>query len=88
MISTTAKRDHIAQLGYPLEDVILFEASLEDDLRQFIEHLALSTAEYYKICKTLERTPQPTELGMFGAMWTEHSGYAHSKELLVVFDVG
>ena len=44
--------------------------------------VALSDAEYEQICAFLGRTPRPVELGMFGAMWSEHCGYKHSRPLL------
>ena len=44
--------------------------------------VALSDAEYGLICELLGRTPTPVELGMFGAMWSEHCGYKHSRPLL------
>jgi phosphoribosylformylglycinamidine synthase len=44
--------------------------------------VALSDAEYEKICDLLGRDPRPVELGMFGAMWSEHCGYKHSRPLL------
>ena len=46
--------------------------------RQF----ALSDAEYGQIVALLGRTPSLVELGMFGAMWSEHCGYKHSRPLL------
>ena len=44
--------------------------------------VALSDAEYEQICALLGREPRPVELGMFGAMWSEHCGYKHSRPLL------
>ncbi len=44
--------------------------------------VALSDAEYSQILELLGRTPTPVELGMFGAMWSEHCGYKHSRPLL------
>jgi phosphoribosylformylglycinamidine synthase len=44
--------------------------------------VALSDAEYERIRGLLGRTPTPVELGMFGAMWSEHCGYKHSRPLL------
>lgn len=41
--------------------------------------VALSDAEYDTIVSLLEREPTPVELGMFGAMWSEHCGYKHSR---------
>ena len=44
--------------------------------------VALSDAEYELILELLGRAPTPVELGMFGAMWSEHCGYKHSRPLL------
>lgn len=44
--------------------------------------VALSDKEYFSIVELLGREPRPVELGMFGAMWSEHCGYKHSRPLL------
>lgn len=44
--------------------------------------VALSDSEYALIQQLLGRDPSPVELGMFGAMWSEHCGYKHSRPLL------
>lgn len=44
--------------------------------------VALSDSEYASICELLGREPSEVELGMFGAMWSEHCGYKHSRPLL------
>lgn len=41
--------------------------------------VALSDSEYAKILELLGREPSFVELGMFGAMWSEHCGYKHSR---------
>lgn len=41
--------------------------------------VALSDCEYEKILALLKREPSFVELGMFGAMWSEHCGYKHSR---------
>jgi len=41
--------------------------------------VALSDSEYARILELLGREPAPVELGMFGAMWSEHCGYKHSR---------
>ncbi|CAN5843884.1 phosphoribosylformylglycinamidine synthase subunit PurL [soil metagenome] len=43
--------------------------------------VALSDDEYVRIVELLGREPSPVELGMFGAMWSEHCGYKHSRPL-------
>jgi phosphoribosylformylglycinamidine synthase len=47
-----------------------------------LEQIALSLDEYDLIVSRLDREPNPVELGMFGALWSEHCGYTHSKPLL------
>ncbi len=47
--------------------------------------IALSVPEYEQICSLLDREPNDVELGMFGAMWSEHCGYKNSKPLLRLF---
>jgi phosphoribosylformylglycinamidine synthase subunit PurL len=44
--------------------------------------IALSRAEYELIVERLGREPNEVELGMFGALWSEHCGYKNSKPLL------
>ncbi len=47
--------------------------------------IALSVPEYEQIVDLLDREPNDVELGMFGAMWSEHCGYKNSKPLLRLF---
>ena len=47
--------------------------------------IALSPGEYDQIVARLDREPNDVELGMFGAMWSEHCGYKNSKPLLRLF---
>ncbi|MEO8510730.1 MAG: phosphoribosylformylglycinamidine synthase subunit PurL [Chloroflexota bacterium] len=42
----------------------------------------LTTAEYRLVIERLGREPNSVELGMFGAMWSEHCAYKHSRPLL------
>ncbi|HUH16905.1 MAG TPA: AIR synthase related protein, partial [Methylomirabilota bacterium] len=42
----------------------------------------LTDAEYALVIDALGRAPNTTELGMFGAMWSEHCAYKHSRPLL------
>jgi len=53
--------------------------------KEFLDEIALSEAEYREIVRLLGREPNPLELGMFGALWSEHCGYKHSKPLLRMF---
>ena len=50
-----------------------------------LAQIALSVAEYDQIVALLDREPNDAELGMFGAMWSEHCGYKNSKPLLRLF---
>jgi phosphoribosylformylglycinamidine synthase II len=47
--------------------------------------VALTPTEYDRIVKLLGREPNRVELGIFGAMWSEHCGYKTSKPLLGSF---
>ena len=42
----------------------------------------LTTDEYALAVEALGRVPNEVELGMFGAMWSEHCAYKHSRPLL------
>src|SRR5919204_139598 len=47
-----------------------------------LREVALTREEYETIVTRLGRPPNAVELGMFGAMWSEHCGYKNSKPLL------
>jgi phosphoribosylformylglycinamidine synthase len=47
-----------------------------------LDVIALSRDEYALIVERLDREPNEVELGMFGALWSEHCGYKNSKPLL------
>ena len=47
-----------------------------------LKELALSRSEYNLILDKLDREPNDLELGFFGALWSEHCGYKHSKNLI------
>ena len=53
--------------------------------KEVLDEIALSQAEYEMIVERLDREPNPVELGMFGALWSEHCGYKHSRPLLRFF---
>ena len=53
--------------------------------QEILDEIALSRAEYDLILERLDREPNPVELGMFGALWSEHCGYKHSRPLLSLF---
>ena len=50
-----------------------------------LDEIALTRVEYDLIVERLSREPNPVELGMFGALWSEHCGYKHSRPLLGMF---
>ncbi len=47
-----------------------------------LDSIALSRDEYDLIVSRLGREPTEVELGMFGALWSEHCGYKNSRPLL------
>ena len=53
--------------------------------KEVLDEIALSQAEYDMIVERLDREPNGVELGMFGALWSEHCGYKHSRPLLSMF---
>ena len=57
--------------------------SLPDDAT--LQQLALSRDEYLLARERLDRDLTPVELGMLGALWSEHCGYKHSKPLFRYF---
>ncbi len=50
--------------------------------QEILDEIALSRSEYEAIIDRLGREPEPLELGLFGALWSEHCGYKHTKALL------
>ncbi len=52
---------------------------------EVLAEVALTRDEYDLIVEKLGREPSPVELGMFGAMWSEHCGYKNSRPLLKRF---
>jgi phosphoribosylformylglycinamidine synthase len=52
---------------------------------QALAAVALKRDEYDLIVQLLGREPNHLELGMFGAMWSEHCGYKNSRPLLKLF---
>ncbi|MCI0846616.1 MAG: phosphoribosylformylglycinamidine synthase II, partial [Chloroflexi bacterium] len=53
--------------------------------QETLDEIALTRAEYDMIVDRLDREPNTVELGMFGALWSEHCGYKHSRPLLGLF---
>src|SRR3990170_873397 len=53
--------------------------------QRVLETIALSRDEYERIVSILDREPSEVELGMFGALWSEHCGYKNSRPLLRLF---
>ena len=50
--------------------------------KSVLQNLALNRNEYDQIVSRLGREPNHLELGLFGALWSEHCGYKHTKLLL------
>ncbi|MDA0815080.1 MAG: phosphoribosylformylglycinamidine synthase subunit PurL, partial [Chloroflexi bacterium] len=50
-----------------------------------LQQVAMSRAEYERLLDMLDREPTDVELGMAGALWSEHCGYKHSKPLFKHF---
>jgi phosphoribosylformylglycinamidine synthase len=50
-----------------------------------LREVALTRPEYDQVVELLGREPSAVELGMFGAMWSEHCGYKFSRPLLKLF---
>ncbi|MCX8028593.1 MAG: phosphoribosylformylglycinamidine synthase subunit PurL [Brevinematales bacterium] len=55
---------------------------IEENVKKQLEVLNLSLEEYEMIINYLGRKPNEVELGMFGALWSEHCGYKHTRKLL------
>lgn len=51
-------------------------------LRPRAADFGLTTSEYDLVVHHLQREPNELEAAMFGALWSEHCGYKHSKPLL------
>ncbi len=49
---------------------------------EILAEVALTQDEYHLVVEKLGRAPNEVELGMFGAMWSEHCGYKTSRPLL------
>ena len=50
--------------------------------QKILDEIALTRFEYNQIVEKLGRIPNSLELGLFGALWSEHCGYKHTKELI------
>ncbi|MCX2726157.1 phosphoribosylformylglycinamidine synthase subunit PurL [Thermomicrobium sp. 4228-Ro] len=49
---------------------------------EILREVALTEEEYQRAVELLGREPNLVELGMIGALWSEHCGYKHSRPLL------
>ena len=52
---------------------------------QALEAVAMSRDEYQRLVTMIDREPTEVELGMAGALWSEHCGYKHSRPLFKHF---
>ncbi|HUP27471.1 MAG TPA: phosphoribosylformylglycinamidine synthase subunit PurL, partial [Chloroflexia bacterium] len=57
----------------------------QGELSALLAEVGLNRDEYHQFVGRLGRQPNKVELGMAGAMWSEHCGYKHSKPLLRKF---
>jgi phosphoribosylformylglycinamidine synthase len=46
-----------------------------------LDQVAMSRDEYERLLDMLDREPTEVELGIVGALWSEHCGYKHSRPL-------
>src|SRR5207253_1421015 len=65
-------------------DTIAKHGVVERALAYRLEHLAnlRNMLAYARVRELVSREPNPLEWAMFGAMWSEHCAYKHSKRLL------
>ncbi len=54
----------------------LTAAAIDDEI---LREISLSRPEYARITDLMGRPPNKVELGIFGALWSEHCGYKHSR---------
>lgn len=59
--------------------------NIEKDNEEALKIHKISQEEYEMIVKILKRPPNLIELGIFGAMWSEHCSYKSSKKYLQGF---
>ncbi|MGC8868746.1 MAG: phosphoribosylformylglycinamidine synthase subunit PurL [Sulfurihydrogenibium sp.] len=52
---------------------------------RFLKAHGLTVSEYKRIVELIGREPNEVELGVFGALWSEHCSYKSSKPFLKVF---
>ena len=71
------RADHTTETALPFSDVPATDAELRE--------VALTRAEYERAVGMLDRYPTRVELGMIGALWSEHCGYKHSRPLFHLF---
>ena len=71
---------HIPSVTAPIPDVLS-----DEELSALLSEVGLTRDEYWLFRERLGRPPNMVELGMAGAMWSEHCGYKHSKPLLRMF---
>jgi phosphoribosylformylglycinamidine synthase len=72
--------DHSDSVAAPIPPDLSREALLA-----LLSEAGLDYQEYRQFVEYLGRQPNKVELGMVGAMWSEHCGYKHSKPLLRKF---
>lgn len=78
--------EHLQQVGVTLKEYSTIKSEAPGYAERQVEEHGLTMVEYAAIVLRLGRHPNKLELDLFGTMWCEHSGYAHSKPLLEMFD--
>ena len=68
--------------GTPWRQLLTANRPMAPVTDEILAEVALTRAEYEAIVDRIGREPGPLELGMFGALWSEHCGYKHTKRLL------
>jgi len=69
--------EQVVDAALPVPEAAATDAQLRE--------VALSRDEYARAVAQLGRFPTWVELGMIGALWSEHCGYKHSRPLLKLF---
>jgi len=77
-ISSTSATSHTAPIASSDEAPFIAD-------QHALDEVALSRPEYEQVVALLGRAPNRLELGLFGAMWSEHCGYKNSRPLLKRF---
>jgi phosphoribosylformylglycinamidine (FGAM) synthase-like enzyme len=78
--------DHLQQNGVSTEFYDQMDEQFGQELLPKLDAVGLTLGDYAIAVLRLGRHPNDLEIGLIGTMWSEHSGYVHSKPLFVIFD--